>query len=272
MRVIYEDTRVSPATAQKRRDRLAAVLRGYLTARRAHAQTVNQVRAAGKDLEHSRHVDKIVKSFNRVATIGGRFNALNRAISKRGKAWASRSSYQVSHVAHRPKQGPLSRPRLDTSTRPANPKTYGLRERKERSGYKIDRETFDGTHMGQYNRYDFTKDRGKRGSVIISHSPKSRHSTVDFYAKNNDRPDHRDAHAIMKTVEKAVRHHLRTVKPATVDFTAMADHRDAQRWSGDETRRGKLFHRLAKRILARHKQAKVLLSGPSSMTVSLDGN
>lgn len=123
--MVKEDARATPETIKTRRSRLASVLRGYLAARRAANQTANQIRGHGRSLERTDNPSKIVKSFTSIGVLGARLHSFNKKAGKHLKIWGRASMWQVSNPAHRHPQGYASRPRLNVSSRPANPRTYG---------------------------------------------------------------------------------------------------------------------------------------------------
>lgn len=227
--------------AVNRRNRLAAVLRGYLSARRASKQSLTQLRSAGASVDASKTQDKLAKNVNRLQVLASRTRSLSQREGKHARHWAKRSFYQVLHVAHRPRKGFISRARIDRPERPANPKTYG--KKNESSGYPITAVSTDIGRGRKLTHYRF-KHRTGSGEVVINHAP-GVESKVDFKIKRSDyTPDLVNARNILKTVEKAVRHHLVKEKPRAVGYLAITDAHDRR----TKNRRDNIYQRIAAKL------------------------
>lgn len=126
-----------------------------------------------------------------------------------------------------------------------------------RSGFKIDRvHTQDGAQpTSKITQYQFKHKQG-RGYVTVMHG-KGKESKLDFHVGRTSRkPDVKNAVGVLKTVEKVLRHHLRTEKPKVVGFHAMADEHDR----GGRNRREAIYSRIARK-LAGKKWKEVPVTG-----------
>lgn len=139
-----------------------------------------------------------------------------------------------------------------------------LVESELRSGYKIHKlDVRDGALPTQKRVHYHFKHRHGSGDVVI-HYGKGMESKIDFRVNRNDRhPDPHNARAILKTVEKAVRHHLAKEKPKVVGYHALSDDHDR----GSHNRRGAIYQRIAKKLSARSKKPWV----GSAVTTGLPG-
>lgn len=139
-----------------------------------------------------------------------------------------------------------------------------------RSGYKVNYSTNnDWTDRELSHVYSFSKHRGKTGEVVIHHHAPSNTSHVEFYTQSNLRPNHKDAQAVLKTVEKAVRHHIRKVKPKEIAYVASADAKDSGRYHSGN-RRSRLYDRMAQRILSKNRNIRRGRTTATNATFSID--
>ena len=126
------------------------------------------------------------------------------------------------------------------------------------SGYKA-KHSVKHTSTGAIHTYDFSAARGKPGSVNIYHDPVAKYTTVNFAASGNSKPNHRDAVSVLKTVEKAVRHHVRKYKPKEVTYAAIRDDHDRP----GTNRRAAIYVKMAAKLKARTNR-KIKTKGSSS--------
>lgn len=130
----------------------------------------------------------------------------------------------------------------------------------DRSGYKIHQIT---THAMAHapgrksTEYKFKHASGD-GYVEITHG-KTPHnggeSNISFDVHHNEwnpPPDHKNAHRIIKTVAKAVRHHLAKEKPTHIGYMATTDQHDRPRdddHGGPSNRRDAIYQKMIRKTL-----------------------
>ncbi len=122
------------------------------------------------------------------------------------------------------------------------------------SGFKVDRVTTVASRTMPHRKitkYEF-KHGGGRGAITIHHG-KGTESTVDFDVKRSDRrPDVRNTLRILKTVEKAIRHHALVAQPKKIGYYALSDNHDRR----GHNRRDAIYRKLGARMSAGRWTAK----------------
>lgn len=125
------------------------------------------------------------------------------------------------------------------------PKTESYFVISESTGFKIDRvEVKDGTLPTQKRAHYHFKHKYGSGQVII-HYGKGMESKVDFRVSRSSRePDTHNAKRIIRTVEKAVRHHIRKEKPKMIGYHALSDEHD----KSGKNRRDAIYQKIIRRV------------------------